>query len=534
MRGPVVRGFEKAIGSYGEGGHQGIDIAAPRGTVVVAAADGTVAWTGELPRGRFVSISHAGGVRTTYLDLDAISVTQGQRISRGQQLGTLFGTRDLSSSATHLHFDACMNGSPVDPRLLIHGFDTGSYIRLCPVQRPGGEQTAGKPAVVQQNGGLWQTLVNPLKSAYRAAAAGIDGFWKGASAAACWLGRGFSDHWNKITYPTARKLGHWIAVGANCCWSNRYVKAVAAGIAAALVIIVVIITLPLSLTVTLIAAIAAGLACLGMAIYYAAVHPSGFSFYSCFFKSLSAGTAVAATVVSFGSLGAAISAGWSEVGLAGVLKCAVGNGILASTFEGSTSYLFTGHISFKRMLVAFAVGAISGPVGKVVKEGVVGSRLVQALIVNFSEGGFAVSARAAVLFLKESGVVLHVTITFLRDGATAFGGKLVYLVFTGSFALCTNLTTCILNHKPITFSGMLASFIAGTAFGALGLAFGGKGLEGLLSRFGAFKDGIGKIANTMLCKLATKGGHKGMTSGLESLFKRLFHEKNPPALIKEE
>jgi hypothetical protein len=79
---------------------------------------------------------------------------------------------------------------------------------------------------------------------------------------------------------------------------------------------------------------------------------------------------------------------------------------------------------------------------------------------------------------------------------------------------------------------MLASFIAGTAFGALGLAFGGKGLEGLLGRFDAFKEGFAKIVNTMLCKLVTKVGHKGMSSGLESLFKRTFHEKDPPVLIR--
>ncbi|HEY5531590.1 MAG TPA: M23 family metallopeptidase, partial [Candidatus Anoxymicrobiaceae bacterium] len=123
VTGEVLRGFEKPSGPYGQGGHQGVDIAATPGETVASAQDGKVQWVGELPRGRFVTIVHYGGVRATYLDLDAIEVSTGQRVARGQPIGTVRGHRDDSSPAPHLHFDTYFNGSPADPMLLLRGVD---------------------------------------------------------------------------------------------------------------------------------------------------------------------------------------------------------------------------------------------------------------------------------------------------------------------------------------------------------------------------------------------------------------------------
>ncbi|MHB8896539.1 MAG: hypothetical protein ACYC99_15360, partial [Candidatus Geothermincolia bacterium] len=361
--------------------------------------------------------------------------------------------------------------------------------------------------------------------------------WEEMCKAAKWTAGVADRAWDKLAYPVLRKIGHGIAVGAKWCWNNRYVKALVAGVAAAavliIIIIVVVITLPVSLTVGLVAAIATAVATIGFAIYYAATHPDGFTFLSCFFKSLSAGTAVAVTVLSMGSLGAAFSAGWSEIGLLGALKCAAGNGLMSMLFEGSTSYLFTSHISIKRMAVAFVVGAISAPVAKIVKDGVVGSRLVQALVMTVSDGQATLGTRTAVFFLQKSGTALHGMLTILKDGATAFGGKAVYVVFSGAFGMSMNLASSMVNHKPITFSGMLASFLTGMAVAGIGLTFGGKGLDGLLSKIGFLKEGFGRLARKLATKLITKTIDKTLRNGLKSGFKRLFKE-NEPVYSKEE
>lgn len=295
----------------------------------------------------------------------------------------------------------------------------------------------------------------------------------------------------------------------------------------------VVLTLPVSIICGIVAAIATALACIGWGIYYAATHAQGFSCAECFCKCLCAGTAVAVTVISFGSLGAAFSAGLSEMGLVGTLEAAAGNGVLSLLFEGSTSYLFTGHISVRRMIVAFAIGAISGPVTKAVKEGLLGSRAFQAIIVSLSEGRVAMSARTVVVFLKESSEALHVMVTVLREGATAFGGKAVYLAFSGAFATTLNITSCVMNHKPITFSGMLASFLTGTIMAGIGLTFSGEGLQGIFSRFEVFQEGFGRVASGLVVKVVNKSLHKALSKGFQAVFKRFFGEKEA-ALVKEE
>jgi len=524
VQGAVVRGFERPTGPYGEGGHQGIDIAAAPGTTVRAAGDGTVCWVGELPRGRFVTVTHAGATRTTYLDLDAVSVAVGQRVSRGQGIGTLCGGRDASSAVPHLHFDAYMNGTPVDPRLLFSGLEVSSFLRLCPAGD--GEEAAPAPrAPPTPEEGFWSKAFKPIKTVATSVGGGLRAAWRGVSAGGAWVGSGFA------------QLGKWIAHSAAWCWSNRYVQAVIAGLASAAVIIaaivLVVITLPVSVICGVVAGIAACVACLGIAIYYAATHASGFSFGGCFLKSLSGGAAIAATVISVGSLGAAFSAGWAEMGLLGAGKCALANGVLSAIFEGSTSYLFTGRVSVTKVAVAFVIGAISGPVSKAIKDGVVGSRLVQALLVSVSEGRLAVTVRTAVLFLKQSGEFIHVMVTFLKEGATAFGGKAVYLLFTGTFAVSCNLASSFLNHKPITLSGLLASFVTGIVMGGIGLMFGGKGLEGFVSNFGLLEGGVAKVFRSYSFRLINKVVHKSVSSGLQSLFKKLFHDSEAP-LAKEE
>ena len=95
--------------------HRGVDFAAPTGTPVLAAADGTVtfaAWGGGY--GRVIKLAHAQGLATAYAHLSAMKVTPGQRVRQGQVIG-LVGSSGLSTGP-HLHYEVYQNGRPVDPR----------------------------------------------------------------------------------------------------------------------------------------------------------------------------------------------------------------------------------------------------------------------------------------------------------------------------------------------------------------------------------------------------------------------------------
>lgn len=89
--------------------HNGIDIAAPIGTPIHAAADGTVAAVGNqdayCPRGaygRFIAIRHPNGLVTLYAHLSQVSVSSGQAVKRGDVVGYVGATG--YATGPHLHF----------------------------------------------------------------------------------------------------------------------------------------------------------------------------------------------------------------------------------------------------------------------------------------------------------------------------------------------------------------------------------------------------------------------------------------------
>jgi len=99
--------------------HQGLDIAAPSGTTVLAAAGGTVIlaqWYGGY--GNFILIDHGGSVATGYGHLSAIYVSAGQAVQRGQAIGAVGSTGQ--STGPHLHFEVRVKGKPVDPAARLH------------------------------------------------------------------------------------------------------------------------------------------------------------------------------------------------------------------------------------------------------------------------------------------------------------------------------------------------------------------------------------------------------------------------------
>ena len=98
--------------------HNGIDIAAPAGTTVCAAAPGTVYTVfKDDTMGYTVVIQHDGGYVTQYASLDEkLSVAAGDVVKMGDAIGTIANTTLVESAqGDHLHFSVTCNDIPIDP-----------------------------------------------------------------------------------------------------------------------------------------------------------------------------------------------------------------------------------------------------------------------------------------------------------------------------------------------------------------------------------------------------------------------------------
>ncbi|RGS82616.1 murein hydrolase activator EnvC family protein [Coprococcus sp. AF21-14LB] len=95
--------------------HKGVDFGTGGAAVpTYAAADGRVLIAGwSNSAGNWVVIQHSGGLVTKYMHHSALSVSSGQYVSKGQQLGLTGNTGN--SAGVHLHFQVELNGRPVDP-----------------------------------------------------------------------------------------------------------------------------------------------------------------------------------------------------------------------------------------------------------------------------------------------------------------------------------------------------------------------------------------------------------------------------------
>jgi hypothetical protein len=120
---PVISPFGLRQMPWEESGrlHAGVDIAAPAGLPVLAAADGVVSRIAADPGyGRFVEVSHAGGLISRYGHLERAlpEIRPGVPVKVGQPLGKMGSTG--SSTGSHLHFEIRdAKGRPLNPEMFL-------------------------------------------------------------------------------------------------------------------------------------------------------------------------------------------------------------------------------------------------------------------------------------------------------------------------------------------------------------------------------------------------------------------------------
>lgn len=94
--------------------HNGIDLAAPNGSPILAAYDGeVVAASYSSSMGNYVMIDHGDSLYTIYMHASALYVSKGDAVTKGQQIAAVGSTG--RSTGPHLHFGVRKNGGYVSP-----------------------------------------------------------------------------------------------------------------------------------------------------------------------------------------------------------------------------------------------------------------------------------------------------------------------------------------------------------------------------------------------------------------------------------
>lgn len=111
----VIRAFQEPEHRYGPG-HRGIDIAVSAASPVTAAADGTIAFAGQVAGRGVVSVDHPGGFRSSIEPVDS-SLSVGTWVRRGDPIGYVSDGGHCADAC--VHFGVRKDGRYVDPLLLL-------------------------------------------------------------------------------------------------------------------------------------------------------------------------------------------------------------------------------------------------------------------------------------------------------------------------------------------------------------------------------------------------------------------------------
>ena len=108
-----------AVESIRDHTHKGIDIAATRGTPILATASGKVSFAGwSSGYGYLVKIDHGNGVETYYGHCSKLYVSAGDTVEAGEQIAAVGSTGN--STGNHLHFEIRLDGKQVNPQTYVY------------------------------------------------------------------------------------------------------------------------------------------------------------------------------------------------------------------------------------------------------------------------------------------------------------------------------------------------------------------------------------------------------------------------------
>jgi len=94
--------------------HKGIDIPAPKGTIIRSSLPGLVVLSSfSQSAGNYIIIEHHGGYKTKYMHLSSRLVDKGQVVKEGDPIGIIGATGRVTG--VHLHFELHKDGEPIDP-----------------------------------------------------------------------------------------------------------------------------------------------------------------------------------------------------------------------------------------------------------------------------------------------------------------------------------------------------------------------------------------------------------------------------------
>ena len=98
--------------------HNGLDIAAKKGTTIMAPSTGSVLLTGNyFYNGKFVFLDHGRGLKSIFIHMDKINVSKGQIIKKGEKIGEVGSTG--KSTGSHLHWSLILNGIYINPEVFL-------------------------------------------------------------------------------------------------------------------------------------------------------------------------------------------------------------------------------------------------------------------------------------------------------------------------------------------------------------------------------------------------------------------------------
>lgn len=121
VEGPIsgVYGSQRILNGQPRSPHNGVDVAAPRGTPVKTMGDGIVALVNEdmFFTGKTVMIDHGLGLTSVYIHMDKITVKEGDFVTKGMQIGTVGATGRVTGP--HLHWGVSWFKTHLDPALLV-------------------------------------------------------------------------------------------------------------------------------------------------------------------------------------------------------------------------------------------------------------------------------------------------------------------------------------------------------------------------------------------------------------------------------